>query len=87
MVDDSEHIYFWSDKVSHVLLASNAWCFLNRTHSESVASAEALSQLHRHQSWGIIQITNKPKAEHLRMHVFVVLHVSVCERAIEVEKW
>lgn len=32
MVDDSEHFYFWSDKVSHVLLASNAWYFLNLTH-------------------------------------------------------
>lgn len=50
----SEHIYFWSDKVSHVLLASNAWYFLNHTQSESIDSAETLSQLHCHQSWRIV---------------------------------
>lgn len=70
----SEHIYFWSDKVSHALLASNAWYFLNRTRSESVESADTLSQLHCHQSWRIIQMTNKPKAGHLQ------------ERAIELKK-
>lgn len=35
--------------------------WITHIHSESIESAEALSQLHCHQSWGIIQITNKPK--------------------------
>lgn len=89
VVDDSEHIYFWSDKVSHVLLASNACYFLNHTHPlwkhsecRGTQSAVLISVMGSHSNYQWTEAWTPASASFLGMWMCTC----VCERAIKLDE-